>query len=75
MLKTLFQGKGNYTKEESGISIKYTYFGNTICVVDKINKTFKLDACGYNSYRSTTRALNDLEKYYINKGYKLTERN
>lgn len=65
MLKTLAEGKGNY-KKVVGIngSIFYYYHGNCIGVVNKNTKTLTLDDCGYGSYRSTIRALNDLKRMY-----------
>ena len=74
MLKTLWKGTGNYKKEVSADETKYYYFGNRICVVNHTNMTFKLDACGWNGYSSTTRALNELQRYYKGLGYTLTER-
>lgn len=74
MLKTLLEGKGNYRKFEDDLNIEYRYFGNLICVVNKPNKTYTLDACGWNGHSSTTRALNDLDRYYKAQGYRCIAR-
>lgn len=74
MLKTLFAGIGNYRIEKNKNNTEYYYFNHRIAIVDENKKTFKLDACGYGGYRSTVRALNDLERYYKNRGYELIER-
>lgn len=74
MLKTLFAGIGNYRIENYGDVTEYYYFGHRIGVIDEKKKTFKLNTCGYGGCRSTVRALNDLERYYSNRGYELLER-
>lgn len=75
MLKTLFAGIGNYDIEKpDNNTTVYRYHNNRICIVDEIKKTFRLDSCGWGGYRSTTRALNDLEKHYTRLGYALESR-
>lgn len=64
MLKTLKEGKGNYRILYEGNVIKYFYHGNCIGIVNLELKTIIQDDCGWGSYRSTKRALNDLGKLY-----------
>lgn len=71
MLKTLFKGTGNYRIKKDCYIKSYYYFNHCICVVYEDVKTFSLDSCGYSGYRSTTRALNDLQRYYEAKGFRL----
>lgn len=69
--------KGNYrVVRDSKVNfyIKHYYYGNCICYVDLNKKEFKLHNCGYYPSKYTTAQLNFLEKFYINKGYKLISR-
>lgn len=64
---------GNYEVSKVDNIIKHYYYGSTICVVDTKNKTFRLDACGYENYRLTTAQLNYLKDFYSNKFYDLVK--
>lgn len=58
---------GNYRVKRNKFQITHFYYGNVICKVDIINKTFCLYDCGYTNYKLTTAQLNWLENFYKNK--------
>ena len=60
---------GNHAVEHlnnNGFTRKFTYHGNTICLVDDKRKLIILTNAGWNT-SSTTRALNEYRRYFVNK--------
>ena len=56
-----------------GTSRAFSYHGNFICYVDDTRRRVYLTNCGWGTC-STTRALNDYKRYFIDGlGYKLVE--
>lgn len=56
--------RGNHRVEVNGDIRKFYYFNHCVCVVNDKKETFKLDACGYEGYSSTTRTLNDYRHWF-----------
>jgi hypothetical protein len=55
----------NFTLDNIGYTVnvsRFKYHGSTLCNIDWIEKTCTLDHCGWHT-SSTTRALNDYERY------------
>lgn len=65
----------NEGKEECacGFNRAFLYHGNAICLVDDENRRIILTHAGWNT-SSTTRALNDYRRYFVDgRGYELVE--
>lgn len=73
-MTTLKNGIGNYRIKKTGDAIEYFYHGNRIAEINNTKKEFKLHSCGWGGYRSTTRALNELQRLYEDAGFKLVSR-
>lgn len=68
---------GNYSvvrDAKNNYYIKHYYYGNVICYVDLDRKHFQLHHCGYSKNPLTTAQLNYLQKFYLEKGFKLIYR-
>ena len=56
----------------NGYTRKFTYHGNTICLVDDNTRKMILTHAGWYT-RSTSRALNDYRRYFLIRGYQIVE--
>jgi len=63
----------NYeVKHVNGFTREFTYHGNTICLVDDVNRRVILTHAGWNT-PSTSRAINDYRRYFVAAGYQVIE--
>lgn len=59
----------HFCKVMEGTERAFTYHGNTICMVDDTRRRVRLTNAGWNTC-STTRALNDYRRYFVDEcGY------
>ena len=59
----------HFCKVMEGTERSFTYHGNTICMVDDTRRRVHLTHAGWHT-SSTTRALNDYRRYFVDeKGY------
>lgn len=65
---------GNHSSKRIHSVFYYMYFGTIICEADFDRKEFKLPYNGaYSHSVSTRRAVNDYKRYFLGKGFTLTE--
>lgn len=65
---------GNHSSERIASACFYMYHGTIICEADYDRKEFKLPYNGaYSHSVSTRRAVNDYKRYFLGKGFTLTE--
>lgn len=66
---------GNHSSKHLRSVCFYMYHGAIICVADYVKKEFKLPYNGaYSLSVSTRRAVNDYKRYFLGKGFVLTEK-
>ena len=65
---------GNHSSAHAYSICFYMYHGTIICEADYERKEFKLPYKGkYANSNSTRRAVNDYKRYFLGKGFTLTE--
>ena len=65
---------GNHSSKRIHSVFYYMYHGTVICEADCERKEFKLPYDGeYSHSVSTRRAVNDYKRYFLGKGFTLTE--
>lgn len=65
---------GNHSSKRIHSVFYYMYFGTIICEADYDREEFKLPYNGaYSHSTSTRRAVNDYKRYFLGKGFTLTE--
>lgn len=65
---------GNHSSKRIHSVFYYMYFGTIICEADYEREEFKLPYNGaYSHSVSTRRAVNDYKRYFLGKGFTLTE--
>lgn len=65
---------GNHSSEHNYEVWFYMYHGTIICEANYVKKEFKLPYNGaYSHSTSTRRAVNNYKRYFLDKGFTLTE--
>lgn len=65
---------GNHSSKRIHSVFYYMYHGTVICEADYDKEEFKLPYNGaYSHSASTRRAVNDYKRYFLDKGFTLTE--